>query len=329
MNWIDAHAHLPLTEDSAEQLLERLGLDGVVNICVDHGDLGGLDAQRAWYRSLRQRHPNGFGWVTSFSLDGFGTSGWAERVAATITEDVSAGACGVKVWKNVGMELRDPTTGNWVFADDPRFAPVYRAVARAGVPLLTHIAEPIQAWRELDPKNPHFGYFSQARKWHWHGRTDVPTHERLIASRDAIVEANPDLTVIGLHLGSQEHDLSAVAERLDRWPNYHVDTGARLGDLVVHADTDRDALRSFLTQYSRRVIWGVDWVLTRPEAAMSPDDRAKFHAALAARYKLEKQFLSTDDPMDILSRRVRGLALEGEVLTRLVRSNATDMYFRA
>lgn len=328
MEWIDAHAHLPLVEDEVEGTLGGWGVVGVVNICVDHADLGGLGAQRGWYRKLAERWPGRVGWVTSFSLEGFGSTGWAEGAVEGIRGDVGAGACGVKVWKNVGMELRDSETGELVLADDGRFAPVYRGVAGTGRPLLMHIAEPIQAWRELDPRDPHYGYFSQAKKWHWYGRTDVPSHERLIESRDAVVRGNPDLVVVGLHLGSQEHDLGAVGERLAKWGNYWVDTGARLGDLAVHAERDWAGLRGFLTRWSERVMWGEDWVLTKPEGEMSTEARKKFRVSLRARYELEKRFLSTQDVMEIAGRRVRGLGLEGDVLDRLVCGNARRLYFR-
>lgn len=329
MQWVEGHAHLPWDTDDVVSVLDGWGIDAVMNICVDHANLGGLEAQRGWYSTLKRRLPDRFAWATSFSLEGFGTPEWAEGAVRSVLEDyASGGAAGCKVWKNIGMELRDPATGDWVFVDDGRFAPVFEALERAGKPLLTHIAEPIAAWSPLDPRNPHYGYYSVAKQWHWHGRSDVPTHDRLIASRDALLERYPRLPLVGLHLGSQEHDLSAVAHRLERFPQYMIDLGARLGDMLVHADTDRAGLIAFFTRFRERIIWGVDWVLTRSVSSMTPDERARLRDAMARRYDLERRFYATDEPVSAYGRDVRGLRLPDDVLARITRDNARHLYWR-
>ncbi len=331
MDWIDAHGHVPLDIPDAADWWREFGLSAATNICVAHDDLGGLAAQRSWYRALAEQSPDRWAWATSFSLEHFGRAGWAESAIASITADYTGPgrAAGCKVWKNVGMELRDPETGEWVFADDARFDPVFRWLEQQGRPLLMHIAEPVQAWRELDLRDPHYSYFSRATKWHWYGRTDVPSHERLIASRDAVVKRYPSLPVVGLHFGSQEHDLAAVAERLERSPNYFVDTAARFGDLLVHAERDRDGLIAFFERYQERVLWGVDFVLTRPVSRYTPEEKAALRKSMAAQYDLERRFLSTTEALAAEGRAVRGLGLRGRVLEKVVRDNARRLYWRS
>lgn len=329
---IDAHAHLPLPVDTALAYLEAWGVERVMNICVAHTSLGGLDAQRGWYRALSAAYPDRFAWATSFPLEGFGSANWAETAISVLSADLAESpgrAAGVKVWKNVGMELRDPVTGEWVFLDDPRFEPVLAYIEQTGVPLLTHQAEPIAAWLPLDPRNPHYGYYSVAKQWHWHGRTDVPTHARILAGRDAVLARFPKLRLVGLHLGSHEHDLGEVAARLERFPQYTVDTGARLGDLAVHAERDRDGLVDFLCRYQDRVMWGIDWVLGRPVSGMTPDEQLKLRDALARRHDLEWRFFATDEALTIAGREVRGLALPAEVLARITCDNARQTYWGA
>jgi predicted TIM-barrel fold metal-dependent hydrolase len=327
MPLFDAHAHLPLdTPDSHAFFVQRDMR--VLNICVASNELGGLDAQRRWYRELHAIDPDRFPWVTSFSLEGFGQPGWADRCLEQIDADLAAGAVGCKVWKNVGMELRDPQTGGFVFVDDARFEPIFAHLERVGVPLLAHIAEPIAAWRPLDPGDPHYGYFSVAKQWHWHGRTDVPNHERLIASRDAVVERHPGLTFVALHLGSQEHDLPAVAERLRRWPNYVVDTAARLGDLVRNASRDREAVRAFFAEFADRIIWGVDWVLTAPVSTRTPEKQQLLLETFAKRYELERRYFATDEEVTVGPNSCRGLKLDAGSLEKLMSGNAERVYAR-
>jgi predicted TIM-barrel fold metal-dependent hydrolase len=325
MHLLDAHTHLPLdTQEAKQWWIDRNA--SILNICVASDELGGLDAQRSWYRQMRSESER-FAWVTSFSLDEFGSDGFASRAIAQIEEDVRVGkACGVKVWKNIGMEKRDPHTGEFVFLDDARFAPIFEWMQENGVPLLAHMAEPIAAWLPLDESSPHYGYYKTATQWHWYGRSDVPTHDRLIASRDAVVERYPKLTFVGLHLGSQEHDLNAVSERLKKWPNYFVDTAARLGDLVLNASKDRDGVRALFVEHVDRIIWGTDPVITQPISGLAPEKKADLLNYLQWRMDIEWRFFATDEVVKFGPNHVRGLALSSAHLEKLMYTNARQLY---
>jgi predicted TIM-barrel fold metal-dependent hydrolase len=319
---IDGHAHLPLDLDEASAWLADRDL-AVVNICVDSEELGGLDAQRSWYRNLVRKNPERFAWVTSFSLEGFGQAGWADQVIRNLERDFHDGASACKVWKNCGMELRD-ADGRYVFVDDERFAKIFAYLQDRRKPLLMHIAEPIACWSPLDPDSPHYGYYSTAKHWHWFGRTDVPAHERLIASRDAIIERYPHLTIIGTHIGSEEHRLPAVGEKLAKWANYRVDTGARLGDLAVAARKDHEATRQWVSQWADRILWGVDWVLTRP---LSASNWTTIRTGLERQHDLEWKFFATNEQLLINAKPVKGLNLDRAVLEKLFHRNARTVFW--
>ena len=297
VSFVDAHSHLPLDSDAALAAVEKVGVR-IVNICVDSPQLGGLDAQRGWYRDLLQRHPERFAWVTSFSLDGFGTDGWAKRAIAQLDADFADGACGCKVWKNVGMELRDPATGAFVFCDDERFDAMRAA------------------------KSPHLAYYEACPQWHWHGRAGVPSHARLIASRDAVCEKHPGLAVVGAHYGSLEFDVGEVAARLRRFPNFVVDTSARLGDIAIQAAADREGVRRLFQEFSTRILWGLDWVQTRPASALADGEAADLLARVAAAYAEERRFFLSDDPAG----EPRGLGLDDAIVRRLFNDNARRVY---
>src|SRR4051812_17891856 len=97
---VDGHAHLPLDTAEAQAWMGSRELS-VVNICVASSELGGLDAQREWYRKLHAAMPGRFAWVTSFD-----PAAPADEAIAQLKADFAAGACACKVWKNVGMEMR-------------------------------------------------------------------------------------------------------------------------------------------------------------------------------------------------------------------------------
>src|SRR5205823_9972015 len=87
-------------------------------------------------------HPGRF--VTFCQLDWSDTAspGFGERMAASLRRSVAHGACGLKVWKSLGLHLRDEHE-RLIAPDDPRLGPVWAAAAEAGVPVLIHVADPI------------------------------------------------------------------------------------------------------------------------------------------------------------------------------------------
>ena len=80
--------------------------------------------------------------------------GYADRVIAKLTGDLDErGAVAVKVWKAIGMMLRDPD-GRYVHCDDDRFRPIYDFLEARRIPVILHLADPRAAWEPLDPTSP-------------------------------------------------------------------------------------------------------------------------------------------------------------------------------
>ena len=52
--------------------------------------------------------------------------------------------------------------------------------------------------------------------------------EDILKARDRVLARYPKLRVVGCHLGSDEVDLKRLAERLDSFPNFAVDTAVRV-----------------------------------------------------------------------------------------------------
>jgi predicted TIM-barrel fold metal-dependent hydrolase len=323
---IDAHSHLGLDTAAAQAPLLQAG-GRVLNICIDYGGFGGLDAQRECYRSLFRDKPEQYAWCTSFSLANFGRNDWALSVNRQLDLDFAAGACACKTWKNVGMELRDPATERFVFPDDPRLDAVYGHVADARKPMLMHIAEPLACWRPLDPASPHYSYYKDNPQWHFYNRTDVPGHAELIQARDRVIEKHPGLTVVGAHFGSLEYDADELAARFARFPNFFVDTSARLGDAVLLALRNRDAFRNFMIEYAERILWGVDFVLPAPASTLAPDAQAAVAANYIRSCEREWMFYATGEPVTVGVHCVRGLDLPEDVVKLIFRDNARRIYF--
>ncbi|HUX20009.1 MAG TPA: amidohydrolase family protein, partial [Spirochaetia bacterium] len=294
MNKIDAHIHFYGSHPDDIGLLRKLDIK-LLNICVADGPEG-WEEQKRHYRSLSKQYPESYSWCTTFDPPRFieKDSDYVERVIAGLSSDFDSGASACKIWKNIGMEVKRPD-GEFIMVDDPLFRPIFEFIRESGRPVLMHIAEPLACWQPLDESSPHYGYYKENPQWHMYGRAGFPSHARLIAARDRVLEAHPGVQFVGAHLGSLEYDLAEVARRLDSYPNFTVDTSARMLDLMVQ---DSGAVREFITKYSDRVLYGSDFVETNDQTKCTPDERGRVVEELAETYNAEIAYLTDGGEME-------------------------------
>ena len=311
---IDAHAHFFAEARPVLDLLERLKLTAV-NVCVvDRYEKGyeTVAPQHAMARQLAEVARGRLPWIATFDDEGFAEPGFAERALAEVDRALAEGARGVKVYKSLGMELRD-AKGRYLLPDDDGFAAVFDGLAQRGTTVYAHIAEPIAAWEPLDPKSPDYDYYKNAPAWHVHGRPGMPSKREILEARDRLLVRHPTLKVVGCHLGSMEEDVDAIALRLDRYPNFVVDTAARVTHLTLQP---REKVRAFLVQYQDRVLYGTDMGI------MPGQDPGGTARRLEAEYARDWRYFATAGTIDFDGRKVEGLALPEPVLRRIFRENA-------
>jgi predicted TIM-barrel fold metal-dependent hydrolase len=310
---IDAHAHFLAEARPVLDVLDRLNVTAV-NVCVvDRYDKGyeTVAPQHAVARRLSEithRLP----WIATFDDAGFAEPGFAGRTLADVDRALAEGAAGVKVYKSLGMELRD-ARGAYVLPDDAAFEPVFAGLAARGTTVYAHLAEPIAAWLPLDPKSPDFGYYESYPVWHVHGRAGVPTKEAILEARDRVLAKHPRLRMVGCHLGSMEEDVDEIAKRFESYPGLAVDTAGRVAHLMLQP---RDKVRSFLVRYPDRVLYATDFGIV---PGQDPGEAAK---RLEAEYARDWAYFATGNTIEVDGRMVQGLALPEPVLRALFRENA-------
>ncbi|MET0209813.1 MAG: hypothetical protein ABW220_12285, partial [Burkholderiaceae bacterium] len=133
---IDAHVHLHNADPAFVLAARKLGFK-LLTINVDYPDFPPIDDQERVAIKLHQAYPRDLAFAATFSVDGSDQPGWLDATRQRIDTAVKAGAVGVKVWKNIGMTLKNPD-GSLVMIDDKRFAPVFDHLAQRGIPLLAH-----------------------------------------------------------------------------------------------------------------------------------------------------------------------------------------------
>jgi predicted TIM-barrel fold metal-dependent hydrolase len=318
---IDAHIHFADDDPEFLALLDRYDLK-LLNICVAEDEFGHWRDQGAHYRRFAEAMPARFAWCTTFDMPRFDDPDYVDKVIAGLDHDFAAGAVACKVWKNIGMECRKPS-GEFMMIDDPLLDPIFAHIAKQDRTLLMHIAEPLACWRPLEEDSPHQSYYRENPQWHMYNKPDYPSHARLIAARDHVVEKHPTLRIVGAHIGSLEYDVAEPAKRFDRYPNFAVDISARLGDLAYQ---DSAKVRQFFLDYSDRLLFGTDEVQMRPLASLSADERARTLEWVRNDYAQHFAYFEQAGPVTVNQRTVQGVGLPADVLEEFYRTDAQRWY---
>ncbi len=310
---IDVHVHIFKTDPAFQAMLDRLHLK-VMNILVvddTQPQRKQLSAQVDVARELVQSGQGHVAWCTTFDPYKFDSPTFAADAIRLLNQNFAQGAIAVKIWKNIGMELKHD--GQFVFADNPRFQPIYKDIAQHGKTLMSHQAEPDVAWGPPDPSDPSWSYYQENPQWFLYKKQGFPSKQQILEARDHVLAMNPKLRMVGVHLGSMEKSLDNISRHLDCYPNFAIDTAARMEYLML---TPRERVRAFLIKYQDRVLYGTDLDLN-PDANVQEDIKD-----WQSTYARDWKFLATSDTLDYEGKKIRGLDLPPAVLRKIFRTNA-------
>jgi predicted TIM-barrel fold metal-dependent hydrolase len=254
---VDAHAHVLCNKVAAAEALTRLNIRQVVNIsysCL--GKPSEIEEYESHLRTDNESSNEQFLFCPSFNVTSVGEPDYAETIIEKLHRDFTLHrAVAVKMWKDVGMMLQDEN-GHHIFCDDERFKPIFAWLNSRLAVVYLHIADPIEAWRPLDPTTPRGEYYSAHPEFYCHDKAGRPSHEELMEHRDSLVRAWPDIRFVSAHLASLEHDTDRVCAFLAAHRNAWVDVSARDVDLMLQPD---EKVRDFFVRYQDRILWGSDW----------------------------------------------------------------------
>lgn len=311
---IDAHAHVFQDAPAFYPMLERLDMR-LLNICVvDKHERGFSDiaSQHATALEVRRASQGRAAWCSSYDPQDWESPGFADRTTALLSQTFAGGAVAVKIYKSIGMELKSKD-GRYVMPDDPAFSPILDFVAARNKTLFAHLAEPTSAWQPLDPSSPDYSYYKENPDWHMYAHPERPSKETILAARDRMVKAHPSLRVVGCHLGSMELDVDEIAKRFDLYPNFAVDTAARVPYLMLQR---REKVRAFLTKYQDRVLYATDLVF------MPWDKPAEAVKHWEEEYARDWKYFATAETLEYNGHKIQGLALPQPILRKLFHDNA-------
>jgi 3-phytase len=284
-----------------------------------------VDEQLTTSSSINKVWPDRFAFFGTFSVDSFGTPDFAEKTIDRIDQCMKEGAVGIKIWKNIGMVLKD--NDRFVMVDDPAFDHVFRYLEEKNIPVMGHLGEPRNCWLPLDEMTDtaNYRYYKSNPQYHMYLHPEAPSYEDQINARDNLLKKHPRLDFIGAHLASLEWSVDEISNRLDLFPNLKIDLSARMAHLQSQSIVDYDKVRAFMIKYQDRILYGTDITINYNES--KPDERLRL---LLERWKSNWIYLATDSTIAIknLPAEVKGLHLPGEVIDKIYNKNA-DRFFPA
>jgi predicted TIM-barrel fold metal-dependent hydrolase len=298
---IDYHNHLD-AQDPAEVLaiMDSCRIERVVNITMQVGEsaLGLIEK----FRDAAKGRFSTIAWMDWRDLQ---EPDFFSRAVERLERLVERGACGIKLWKDLGLQLKD-SGGDLLRIDDERLAPLFEKARELSVPVMFHTADPDAFFLPIDRFNERYEELAAHPDWSFHG--SHYSKRELLGQRDRVFARHPKTSFVAAHVAESSENLAYVCDMLDRYPNVSVDIGARTAEL----GRQPYRARQFFIDYADRILFGTDLV---PDVNM---------------YRLHFRFLETDDEYfeypSHASRQGRwniyGLHLPDEVLRKVYRANA-------
>ena len=324
---IDIHAHLTwgdpqgrmakllMPVDELLGVMNRRNIRTMVNLTGGRGE--GL---KQTVELLHKPHPDRFLVFTEPWFTRVSDEGYSRFQADAIQQARAAGARGLKVLKSLGLVVRERETKTLVKLDDPRFDPMWEACGANKMPVAIHTSDPEAFFLPIDRFNERFEELNAHPDWSFHGR-DFPSDRELQEARLRVVARHPKTNFIALHVANSEN-LSYVGQALDKYPNLHVEIGARIGEL----GRQPRASRKFFERYQDRILFGTDAV---PHGIETPQQI--FGDEL---YQIYFRFLETEDeyfdyaPAKVPPQgrwRIYGLRLPDSILKKVYWDNAARL----
>lgn len=298
---IDFHNHLDAQEPSAVlRVMDACNIERIVNITMRVGDEA-LEMIKRFHTAA----PGRFSTIAWMDWRDLYDPGFFDRSVKRLEQLVDAGACGLKIWKDLGLELRD-ADGSLLGIEDERLAPLFEKAGELDVFVMFHTADPDAFFLPIDRFNERYEELSAHPDWSFFA--SQLSKAELLAARNRVIARHPRTVFVGAHVAECSEQLAEVSAWLDKYPNLFVDIGARTAELGRQPYTARE----FCLRHADRILFGTDLV---PEEEM---------------YRLHFRFLETaDEYFDYPSHASRqgrwqiyGIHLPDQVLRAIYRENA-------
>ncbi|QMU30833.1 amidohydrolase family protein [Adhaeribacter radiodurans] len=250
--FIDVHSHQNsnMSKEAMTKIvkeMDALNMRTMVNLS------GGSGSElKSGVANLKGSYPNRFVVFANVDFSKIDDPNFGEKAATQLEQDVKNGAQGLKIFKNLGMTVKDKN-GKRIPTDDPRLNPIWQKCAELKIPVLIHTGEPQSFFDPIDKNNERWLELKQfpnrARP-----SSEYPSWEQVMQEQHSLFAKNPKTIFINAHLGWLGGDLARLGKLLDKLPNVYTEIGAVLAELGRQPHFARE----WFIKYQDRVLFGKD-----------------------------------------------------------------------
>ena len=200
----------------------------------------------------KQGVSNRFGVFVNIDFNKIDDPDFGTNNVEIIKDAVKQGVIGLKVYKNLGLNLKD-NSGERVRVDDKRLNPIWEICGELNIPVLIHSGEPSPFFDPIDKHNERWLHARQ-KPQSFRNSDEYPSFDEVMQEQYNMFKNNPNTTFINAHLGWYGNDLDKMSAQLDDLTNVYTEIGA------VIAELGRQPIRArrFFIEHQDRVLFGKD-----------------------------------------------------------------------
>lgn len=257
--------------------------------------------------NVNENYPNRFGVFLNLDLAKIDKPDFEKNNINQIENAVNQGVIGLKIYKNLGLTLRDSRNIR-VPVDDDRLSHIWETCAKFNIPVLIHSGEPKAFFDPVDKFNERWLH-AREKPRSFRPSDKYPTFDQVMYEQEQLFKKHPNTTFINAHLGWYGNDLGKLSKQLSELTNVYVEFGAVINELGRQPTT----ARRFFEDYQDRILFGKD--------IYKMDE-----------YYIYFQVLETDDEYIEYYRkrhglwRLYGLNLSDEILKKVYFENALKIF---
>ena len=260
--FIDVHSHhwnMPIMDlENLTQEMDSLNMVFQINLsgsglAVFSGnqELMDLNLSKS-INNVKDNFPERFGIFVNVDLSKIGRKNFREDTEKNLENAAKLGAIGLKIYKNLGLNLKDGK-GNRVKVDDDRLQFIWEKCAELGLPVLIHSGEPIAFFDDIDKFNERWLHARQ-RPSSFRPSDKYPSFDVVMSEQYNMFKKNPNTIFINAHLGWYGNDLEKLDYQLKDLPNVYTEFGAVINEL----GRQPVSARKFFIKHQDRILFGKD-----------------------------------------------------------------------
>lgn len=203
-------------------------------------------------KNVKENFPKRFGVFFNINFNRIDDEDFKGNTTLLINDAVKQGAIGLKVYKNLGLNLRD-SKGKRVPVDDERLSFIWEECAKLNIPVLIHSGEPKAFFDPIDKFNERWLH-AREKPNSFRSSDQYPPFEKVMLEQYNLFRKHPKTMFINAHFGWYANDLNKLSKILDELKNVNVEFGAVINEL----GRQPRAAKNFFIKYQDRILFGKD-----------------------------------------------------------------------